>query len=182
MTQTTTYRAVAFNTIPTDSDGIDHIAEAVFDVPQLSLHSALELAGYWKLAGYCAFVYSYDQNDILLGVTYRGEAKPVAGKFKLPQLYVSTWRGTVDGSDVLSSGEHAAVFDVETQRIFALTGQANDPESIATACLFAAAPRLLNALESVMQSFAYKPGSPSEPVWYAKARMAIASVRGNVVE
>lgn len=181
MNQNITYRTAAFREFPIVSDGSTEMSEAVFDVPDLSITSALELARFWKQAGYCAVVYGYDENGALLGVTYQGEADPVAGNVKIPKLYVSTWRGTVDGSDIFSNGDHAAVFDVETHRIFALTGQANDTESIQTACLFAAAPKLLNALEGVMQAFAYSPGSSSEPDWYVKVRIAVASARGKTV-
>lgn len=175
MTQTKTYRAVALNFLPSASEAMGALNQAVFDVPRLTLNSALELASYWRVAGYCAVVYSYDQVGNLLGVTYRGDRKTVAKKFELPNLYVSTWRGTVEGSNGLSIGAHAAVLDAKDHRIFALTGDAHDSESIESACLFAAAPRLYSALQDMLDLFA-KEFQPGESVVVDTARRVMNSV------
>lgn len=51
--------------------------------------------------------------------------------------------------DFLAIQEHTAVMDADTQRLVAVTGPAQNSESLAFARLFAAAPVMLEALEAM---------------------------------
>lgn len=177
MTKQIIYRAVAFNKLPVNSGEAIELAEAVFDVQDVPLSAAKHLVKLWFKAGYSTAIYAFDENGVLLGVTDRREAKSPARTSVLPDFYISTWRGTVAHGSEQKEGDHVAVFNAETHELSALTGPANDPESIEHACLFALAPRLYYALQGMLNLFALEYG-PGESETIDNARRVMNSING----